>query len=893
MYYGKQEAQGGQRGAFSRLMAARRASEVPTSRTSATASGAASSTPRLPTLAKGGETTPASAPLSSSSHLVASHHSSSGNGGGNAAPTGRQGTPDIPSYVITERTPRAELLAIISELQRDLTQRTDSVNAIQRNFQRLSAMHHAEQEELQRLRRLQQERQYVVPPPDTDAALREQRRLVEELKAELTQREQESALLRKEAARSLEQHRHAVDRSGVEHVLLQERQNIAYAEAQAFMELMKTSTAELSRLAAEREVRDENRQKHEHLLRVLRAHTERLGALQLKIRGDSIEAGANTPVPLQAELRSSAFSGGELTAVAAELQRAEEAATFCLAGYASAAAQRHTSASTAAQQQLAALTAKTDDAQHALCRTLISCEREARCSLEGAAADTAAALLCSFQQLKVVAESTALRAVAVTSQLERTRAQCSEYVDQWTASADGRLHELHHHIDSWCASFESDLSAHRKTVEQHGQVMRELAAARTEWEALRDTERKAHKAELAHVRQDTAAKVATAESRLKASQQQSSAVQKALEDAHAAHQREMQDAEQHVQERCKEAAAEREVLLSRQWFRVQSAQEQCTAEAMSLLWDVSCVRRLCYQEEAEARMALYAAHVQAAARLSQQTTSQKVLAGVSQAVWATHATHLSEGEAAARLLVETKAQEEFVELVCEEEGGRRGLCYNSQLARLHQEVDEARVKTAEMQAKHRRREEQLEADLHLAEEERRAALSNASDAAAAAAAARRAEQKVAEELLALKSSTAAAAERIEAAESATESACCCSLCLQLLHNPIACVPCGHVFCAGCLLWHTRNKSLSSLSAAGAAGGPQLSRRVSGGAPPRIEVEVAQWMRGLTVPQARLYCPECGGAPSVSTVVELRALGDLAAKYTYKRGALKELMRDLL
>jgi hypothetical protein len=445
----------------------------------------------------------------------------------------------------------------------------------------------------------------------------------------------------------------------------------------------------------------------------------------------------------------------------------------------------------------------------------------------------------------------------------------------------------------WRLQCEGDFAAQREALQQQqqrdGQEAHDLAAARAEWESLRDTERKTHRAELAHVRQDTAAKVATAESRWKAAQQQCLTLQRALNDARATHQHDSEEAERRAQERAKEAAAEREALLSRQWFRVQSAQEARTAELIGLLWSALCAREGCLRAELQARTILYQNYVQAAAVLSQGAVKAEAQVGATQALWTVREAHAGEAESAAREQVAANEREEFVQLKGEEQMKRHHTQHRYELQQLRLELQEAQTQAAEAEAQRHSCVEQLTADLHHAQEERCAALDRAADATDAAQAAHRAEKAALEQLRDFKASTAAAAQRIEAAESATESACCCSLCLQLLHKPVACVPCGHVYCAGCLLWHPRNKTMSSLTASAL---PSRGRRDSEpGQAVCTEVEVVQWMRGLRDPHTRLYCPECGTA-SVSSLVELPLLGELAAKYTYKKAALLELMREL-
>ncbi|EKF30526.1 hypothetical protein MOQ_005661 [Trypanosoma cruzi marinkellei] len=97
-------------------------------------------------------------------------------------------------------------------------------------------------------------------------------------------------------------------------------------------------------------------------------------------------------------------------------------------------------------------------------------------------------------------------------------------------------------------------------------------------------------------------------------------------------------------------------------------------------------------------------------------------------------------------------------------------------------------------------------------------------------------------------------QKLMAAEEAAESAYACGLCLQVCCNPLTCVPCGHTFCELCLLNHPRNK---------------LSKG------------------GNTVQ----YCPECGLA-SCNMVVRVRALETLSGNFSFRKKGTKELQRAL-
>ncbi|ESL07469.1 hypothetical protein TRSC58_04841 [Trypanosoma rangeli SC58] len=96
-------------------------------------------------------------------------------------------------------------------------------------------------------------------------------------------------------------------------------------------------------------------------------------------------------------------------------------------------------------------------------------------------------------------------------------------------------------------------------------------------------------------------------------------------------------------------------------------------------------------------------------------------------------------------------------------------------------------------------------------------------------------------------------EMLMAAEQATESLYSCGLCMQLYRNPVTCVPCGHTFCESCLLLHLENRERGK----GAA-----------------------W-----------YCPECGLA-SCSSLVHVRALDTLSGNFSFRKKGVEELQRAL-
>ncbi|CCW63016.1 unnamed protein product [Phytomonas sp. EM1] len=103
------------------------------------------------------------------------------------------------------------------------------------------------------------------------------------------------------------------------------------------------------------------------------------------------------------------------------------------------------------------------------------------------------------------------------------------------------------------------------------------------------------------------------------------------------------------------------------------------------------------------------------------------------------------------------------------------------------------------------------------------------------------------------------------AEEASESAYSCLSCLKLLRAPRTCVPCGHTFCSPCLLEHPRNK------------GEIAAGRENVGGRPR---HGTSW-----------FCPECK-MRNVEGVVSTRALEELATKFTYKTKVLRDVLAYL-
>lgn len=777
-----------------------------------------------------------------------------------------------------------ELLAIVAQLQADLSQRTDSVNAIQRNFQRLSAMHRAEQEELERLRGLQRQVEEKAAATAADTQSIENAQAVEKLRGELKESGEEVHRLQVEVIAYQRERDEAIKLSTLQEAYAEERQRILTSESTAFAKLIAAASTEQTELTAQRRAHVAAEGQHAQLLATVHAHARRLRLIMEK-RSDVSTLGGEAMSNVLAEESATPAAGvvtstttsAAIAEVSAKLNEVEVDAEMCMAKQ-SAEMRRLLAVKDAEAQGHVSAVSSHNHAMHLTCLSLIAkLEAEERQSLETAATDIHNSLLSPLRTLYEDLHHREVRRSAETNAQyhEAQRTQLSARLDAWVFLADDELRSLRDLVESWCCSRKEDFNA------QHGHDAHELMAAKAEWEALRDTELKAHRAELARVRQETAGRIATAEARTNKAQQAVEALQQAQTEAQAAQQQAAAAADAAHDAQVRAAVAEREALLGRQWYRVQAAQEEQAQRVAELLWAVQEARAECRDEESAARAALVRDGAAASAHVSRRAAKVKEKLSVSQAVWGVRLAQLPEKETAVRQRIEAEAREAIAAAAAQEECERVRLQHVGAIAQLHEELIDVRVLQAAAKAEHKRSEDALTLHVHSAEAERDAALAKAADATTAA-------NDAQAHLKSLKAATAAAAQRIDAAESATESACCCPICLQLLSNPVACVPCGHVFCAGCLLWHARNKSLSSLTASAA---PEHNRRISGAAGLRVAVEVSQWMSKLTVPHSRLYCPECGTAAG-STVVELHSLGELAAKFSYRKGAVQELMHGL-
>ncbi|KAH8603951.1 RING type zinc finger Zinc finger C3HC4 type (RING finger) [Trypanosoma vivax] len=117
----------------------------------------------------------------------------------------------------------------------------------------------------------------------------------------------------------------------------------------------------------------------------------------------------------------------------------------------------------------------------------------------------------------------------------------------------------------------------------------------------------------------------------------------------------------------------------------------------------------------------------------------------------------------------------------------------------------------------------------------------------------------------------AALQRLVVAEEATESAFSCSVCMQLYRKPATCVPCGHTFCEDCLLQHPRNKAGSK----NMTEGPGAAEQVSEG--------------GSVVRKKVRYCPECS-FNNCSSAIRVKTLDALTGNFFYRQEDMNFIRR---
>ncbi|KAG5484913.1 hypothetical protein LSCM4_07686 [Leishmania orientalis] len=873
------------RSAFSRMMAARAVDSVERSAAGGTRAIAHScSFPPLPGIRHPQETGASSHGVASVFHSSAARHASDV-----AVHQPPRSASSLAPYVITDKTPRAELLAIIVQLQADLTQRTDSVNAIQRNFERLSSMHYAEQLELRRLRLCAKTRREAEPDSreaenrQHESGLAKMRQIVREQRAACAQLEEQlkvsrwTCALQRDVSRLIAAHaegfREVLQEEAA--VLLQlhvsavtERAGICARHAETQQQLLCTGVAQL--LA-------------DH-------HAQMLPNL--------IQGGAT-------DMQQQRERSGEGSA-AAILERVRQ----CLCQAAEAVHHR-VAAAQAADLQRALAEAKSqcgrEEAQRVLGETLHlrllateAEERRGRRALLFGELQARAVAEQTFDEVRVLRRKAEAAEAATRSTREATAALLTRRVLDWCAAADVRLVDFLRTVETSTKEAARELDDRRQETEQE-LLLRErkrtqdlhemqMEAMRADWVRQNNAVQGTHEMQLAHVRNDLSAQIKVAEGRRVAAERHSRASDDALVHLKREHTAEVRAVEAHWRSAISDAVRDCERRWATELDEYQERQNACARAVLELVVDLLRTRgHYAYQEQDE-RATLrqsYWSNESHRLRGEQAATTQCC---VTAAVLLERIEHHTQDEAAGRTLLSVSACEEWTALVGRERAHKAQVHHALSMAAAAARLEEVRAEAAEQAETWRQRLEKLQEDLREAKEERLAAMQRGSDAVLAAREVQVELHRLRQDFAAYRCGVSAAAHRIEVAESATESACCCSRCLELYCQPVACVPCGHIYCASCLLRHPRNRPLwgltsSSTSAGGASSGE------SGAAGAGAGIEVAQWLRSKSDPYASLFCPECASA-NVSTVVELRALGELAAKHDYKKRSLAVLLAEL-
>ncbi|KAG5484524.1 hypothetical protein LSCM1_07900 [Leishmania martiniquensis] len=866
---------------FNRMMAARRTGGVDPG----TAGGIriienSRSCPPLPVIRPPQDTATSSPVVSSVSHSSAARHSSDV-----AVPQRPKKASSSAPYVITDKTPRAELLAIIVQLQEELTQRTDSVNAIQRNFERLSSMHYAEQLELQRLR-LGEKARLQAKPDCSDAALRQRERALAEMGQSVGEQQGKIAQLEEQLAAS----RSSCELQKLVMQLIASHaegfREVLHEEAAAFLQLHTSSVIERAAIGAQHAgaqqqllckgvaqlLADHHAQMVPHSMRGVAADTWR----QLEEPG---KASATTILELVRQClceTAEAVRHHAAAAHAADLQRA-------LAEVLSQRQQEE--GQRAVRETLCLRLLATEEEERRVRRELLYGELQARAAAEQA-----------FDEVRLLRERAESAAAATHLLREATTALLTCRVSEWCAAAEGRLVDFERSVESFVkeTSWVLDKQWQEALLGEHRQLQSlyetQVQAMHAEWRGQIEVIQRTYAMQLAQARSDLSAQMQTAEDRRAAAERLSRTMEDALIQLKCENAAEVRAVEAHWQSALSDALRDCEQRWTTMLEECQERLSACSRAMLHLLLNQLRIRSRCVYQEQEERAALCRLHGRQEARQLRDeqaaTTQHRVIA----AVLLERAEHQTQDEAASRALLCASASADWAALVERERAHKAQVHHALSLAAAASRLEEVRAEAAGCDDKWRECADQLQENLREEEQARLAAVARASDATLAVQEAHAALERLSQDFAEYRCSVNAAAQRIELAESATESTCSCTLCLRLYCQPLACVPCGHIYCAQCLLRHPRNRSLCSItssltSAVSASGGE------SGAADARGGIEVAQWLHSKSDPHASLFCPECASA-SVRTVVELRALGELAAKYDYKKRSLALLLAGL-
>lgn len=116
----------------------------------------------------------------------------------------------------------------------------------------------------------------------------------------------------------------------------------------------------------------------------------------------------------------------------------------------------------------------------------------------------------------------------------------------------------------------------------------------------------------------------------------------------------------------------------------------------------------------------------------------------------------------------------------------------------------------------------------------------------------------------IQKSTLASVQCLIAAEEASESTYSCPMCFQLFQQPVTCTPCGHTFCENCIKKHPRNASVFKNDSAGLNSGHM---------------------------KASFFCPECR-SHCCDGLLETKCILDLSSKFQYKKKILRDIVISL-
>lgn len=792
-------------------------------------------------------------------------------------------------YVITDKTPRAELLAIIMQLQADLTQRTDSVNAIQRNFERLSAMHHAEQLELRRLRLLEKTRSEVAPD-GLDAATRQLESVLAEMRHKALEQQTTFAQMEVDlqAANSSCALQQGIARLIASHA--DGFRDVLQAEAVAHSQLYQSAMSERAIIGSRNEATQQQL--------LCKDVAQLVADHQAQIVTKLIRGGAAESCRLQKSLAQvSTATVQEL--VRQGLRETAEAVHQYVASI-HAADQERVLAEAEGQRDRERLRLALGELLRLRLRATEEAEATARQALLFGALQACATAQRAAEEVRLLTANADAAAAATRSSWEVTAALLTRRVSDWHDAADMRLVDFHDTIEASMAekARERDAQSQQKTQElllEERKRLENLHASQmqtmqVDWRRQRDAVQQSHAMQLEQVRSDLVAQVQVAEDRRVAAERRTGAMEAALIQLKRDHAAEVQAVEAHWRSAVSDAGRHCEQRWRTMLEVYQEGQKAHRGAMLQLFVDFLCTRGQCVYEEQAERVALCRSHWRNQTQHLREEQAAVMQHGVATADLLERMRCHTEDEAASRAVLHASEASDWAALVRKEAAHNAQAHHAVSMAAAAAGLEGLRAEMAGREVRWGQRLDALEADLRRAQQKCLGVVRRASDAVVAAQEAQAALQATQRDFAAYRCGVSAAAQRIEVAESATESACCCSLCLQLYCQPVACVPCGHIYCANCLLRHARNRSLSSVTSSFAsAAGASTSENGAVGA--RAALEVTHWLRGKSTPHAFLFCPECASA-TVSTVVELPILGELTAKYDYKKRSLAVLLAEL-